>query len=57
MNRYNMRNLKSRPLKSLPWNYYFYVEGEGNIHTKNGTDMMRELSVLGADIKLVGSYT
>ncbi len=54
---YNMRNLKSRPLKSLPWNYYFYVEGEGNIHTKNGSDMMRELSVLGADIKLVGSYS
>lgn len=53
---YNMRNLKSRPLKSLPWNYYFYVEGEGNIHTKNGMDMMHELSVLGADIKLVGSY-
>jgi chorismate mutase/prephenate dehydratase len=53
---YNMRNLKSRPLKSLPWNYYFYVEAEGDINSQNGKDMLRELSVLCADLKLVGVY-
>lgn len=53
---YNMRNLKSRPLPSLAWNYYFFVEAEGNIHTKNGRDMLQELSALCADLKLVGTF-
>ena len=53
---YNMRCLRSRPLKSLPWNYYFYMESEGSINTVNGQDMLKELSVLCADVKLVGTY-
>ena len=28
---FNMRNLRSRPMKNLIWNYYFFVEAEGNI--------------------------
>ncbi len=53
---FNMRCLRSRPLKDLPWNYYFYIELEGNINTSNGSDMMRELSVICADLKLVGTW-
>ncbi|MBP5183764.1 MAG: chorismate mutase [Lachnospiraceae bacterium] len=53
---FNMRCLRSRPLKSLPWNYYFYIELEGNINTPNGSDMMRELAVICADLKLVGTW-
>lgn len=53
---YNMRNLRSRPMKDLQWNYYFYIEAEGNINTQNGRDMLRELSAVCAKLKLVGSY-
>lgn len=53
---FNMRNLRSRPMKDLQWNYYFYIEAEGNINTENGRDMLRELSALCAKLKLVGSY-
>lgn len=53
---YNMRNLKSRPLKDLAWQYYFYLEAEGNIHDQNGKEMLQELSVLCADLKLVGTF-
>ena len=53
---YNMRSLRSRPMKDLQWNYYFCIEAEGNIHTPNGTDMLRELSAVCAKLKLVGSY-
>ena len=53
---YNMRNLKSRPLPSLAWKYYFYLEAEGDIHTRNGRDMLQELSALCADLKLVGTF-
>ncbi|MCR5790688.1 MAG: chorismate mutase [Lachnospiraceae bacterium] len=53
---FNMISLRSRPMKDLMWNYYFYVEAEGNINTQNGKDMLRELSVLCAKLKLVGVY-
>lgn len=53
---FNMRSLRSRPMKELEWNYYFYVEAEGNINTENGNEMLRELSAVCAKVKTVGSY-
>lgn len=54
---FNMRNLRSRPMKELIWNYYFYVELEGDINSSDGKDMMRALSVFCDKLKLVGTYT
>ena len=53
---YNMRSLRSRPLKGLQWNYYFYVEAEGDISGDNGQEMLNELSVICGTLKLIGSY-
>ena len=53
---YNMRTLRSRPMKSLQWNYYFYIEAEGNINTQNGRDMMNELSAICEHLRLAGCY-
>lgn len=53
---FNMRSLRSRPMKGLQWNYYFYVEAEGNIHNSDGENMMRELSAVCARLKLVGTF-
>lgn len=53
---FNMRALRSRPMKNLKWNYYFYIEAEGNVNTQNGKELMQELSALCAKLKLVGSY-
>ncbi len=53
---YNMKNLRSRPMKDLQWNYYFYIEAEGDIATENGELLMRELGALCARLKLVGIY-
>lgn len=53
---FNMRNLRSRPMKELLWNYYFFVEAEGNIGTESGKDMLRELSAVCARLKLGGTY-
>ncbi len=53
---FNMRSLRSRPMKDLQWNYYFYVEAEGNVNCENGSDMLRELSAICAQLKLVGTY-
>ena len=56
MHNFNMRNLKSRPLSSLMWNYYFFVELEGNINTNEGKQMLVELGTLCDRLKLVGTY-
>ncbi len=53
---FNMRTLRSRPMKDLLWQYYFYVEAEGNIDTEAGEAMMRELEGCCDQLKLVGSY-
>ncbi len=53
---YNMKSLRSRPMKELQWNYYFYIEAEGNINNSNGEMLMRELSAICARLKLVGIY-
>lgn len=54
---FNMRTLRSRPMKELLWQYYFYVEAEGNIHGYEGKCMLEELAVCCDKLKTVGSYT
>ena len=49
--------LRSRPMKELLWQYYFYLEAEGDIHTRQGEDMLRALSVFCDRLRLVGCYT
>ena len=53
---FNMRALRSRPMKQLLWQYYFYVECEGNINTDDGKEMMQELSQYCDRLKAVGTY-
>lgn len=53
---FNMRTLRSRPMKELLWEYYFYVEAEGNINTEEGDLMMRELSKYCDRLKAAGTY-
>ncbi len=54
---FNMRNLRSRPLKDLMWKYYFYVEAEGNIDTSEGRAMLAALGAFCDKLKVCGSYT
>lgn len=53
---FNMQSLRSRPMKELLWQYYFYVEAEGNIDTENGRAMMKELSEYCDSLRAVGTY-
>lgn len=54
---FNMRTLRSRPMGELLWQYYFYVEAEGNIHSSDGEKMLKRLSVYCDKVKCVGSFT
>ena len=53
---FNMRSLRSRPMKELLWQYYFYVECEGDIQTDSGTAMMEALGEYCDKLKFVGTY-
>lgn len=53
---FNMRSLRSRPMKELLWNYYFFVEADGNLQTKEGETMLSELDKSCDRLKVVGSY-
>ncbi len=54
---FNMRTLRSRPMKELLWQYYFYVEAEGNIFTDEGQKMLSELGDYCDRLKAVGTYS
>ena len=53
---FNMRTLRSRPMKELLWEYYFYVELEGNIQTEAGTSLLEELGEFCDRLKFAGTY-
>ncbi len=53
---FNMQSLRSRPMKELLWQYYFYVEAEGNIDSPDGRAMLAGLSSCCDQLKVVGSY-
>lgn len=54
---FNMRTLRSRPMKELLWQYYFYIEIEGNIHTEEGKEMLRGLEACCDRLKPAGTFT
>ena len=53
---FNLRALKSRPTKELVWDYFFYAEGEGNIHSPQGEEMLTQLKECCSILKIAGSF-
>lgn len=53
---FNMRTLRSRPRKDVMWQYYFYVEAEGNVNSKEGKRLIEDLSEYCDTVKTVGTY-
>lgn len=53
---FNLRAIKSRPTKHLSWEYYFFCEGEGCIHSEQGEKMLAELGKNCNDLKVLGAF-
>lgn len=53
---YNMTALRSRPLKKHSWQYYFYIEIDGNTDTPEGLKMIDELSKVCDKLKVAGTF-
>lgn len=55
-NGFNMSIMRSRHMKNLPWNYYFYVEAQGSDSSENGMNMIAALKEVCPTVKVVGRY-
>ena len=53
---YNMRVIRSRPVKDVNWQYYFYTEIEGRLDTEEGWRMLEQLKAACEVIKVIGTY-
>ncbi len=53
---FNMCAMRSRPMKELLWQYYFYVEAEGDLNSHEGEAMLKELAPLCDRLKVVGCF-
>lgn len=51
---YSMRVIRSRPMKSKNWQYYFYAEVEGNVQAAE--DMIKALEEECELVKVVGTF-
>ncbi|MGL4393455.1 MAG: prephenate dehydratase [Fusobacteriaceae bacterium] len=54
-NGFNMLNIKSRPVVDVPWEYYFYIEIQGEISKKNL--LLSEFDKNNIKYKLLGQFS
>ncbi|MBP5160048.1 MAG: bifunctional chorismate mutase/prephenate dehydratase, partial [Lachnospiraceae bacterium] len=53
---YNMSVVRSRPMKSLAWQYYFYIEANGDGTRGNEERMITALQATCDKLKVLGSF-
>ena len=53
---FNMSALRSRPLGSLAWQYYFYLEAAGDIFSAEGQAMLKKLEKNCEMLKVIGAF-
>ena len=54
---FNLESIKSRPLRHLPWQYYFYVEVIGQLDDPHTQALLAKLRQTCDSLKVLGSYT
>ena len=54
---FNMKALRSRPVRERAWQYYFYIEVEGDETAENGRSMLNALAAECETLKIAGHYT
>ena len=52
----NMVNLKSRPKTNKPWEYYFYIDFEGNLEEEKVEKAVEEIRKKSIYLQILGNY-
>ncbi|MCY6959241.1 chorismate mutase [Clostridium brassicae] len=55
-NNLNMLKIESRPIIGKPWEYYFYIDFEGNITMENVKKALKCIKVNSSYFKILGNY-
>ena len=53
---FNMSSLRSRPMGSLAWQYYFCLEAGGDIFSEKGQEMIEKMRPVCDMLKIVGAF-
>lgn len=53
---FNMQSIISRSIQKRPWEYYFYLEIDGDISKEQEQQLLNELSAVCEKVKLLGAY-
>ncbi len=57
MNDLNMTSIKSRPIINKPWEYYFYIDFDGNLKDERVKDVLEKIRNNTSYLKVLGNYT
>lgn len=52
----NMQEIQSRPIKGRPFEYFFYIESDGNLEDANVKDCLKSIEEVSESIKILGNY-
>lgn len=52
----NLTKIESRPTKSVPWEYYFFVDFEGNMYSPKIQELLLNVKQNAIFFKILGSY-
>ena len=52
----NLTKLESRPRPGSPWQYYFYIDFEGNETDAPVAEMLKSLEQSAQELRVLGSY-
>lgn len=52
----NMLRIESRPLKDTPWEYYFYIDLEGNLQQSNIVLALEDMVAHTNTLRILGNY-
>lgn len=55
-NNLNMTRIESRPVAGKPWEYFFYIDFEGDINNTHIKDAIKDIKKNSSYFKLLGSY-
>jgi prephenate dehydratase len=53
----NLSKIESRPKKGIPWEYYFFMDFEGDIEERRCAEAVSKLRGVTQYVKVLGSYS
>jgi len=53
---FNMESIHSRSKKELPWEYYFYIQLQGDMADDAAAKMLQKLAKVCKEVKILGSF-